>query len=70
MEHCKTCKWRDQDGFCQNGKLQESNGLAPQPDQMNALIYSYEESGKFWVGPEFGCVHHSHPAGFPFASKE
>ena len=38
MEHfCKTCKHRDEKGYCGNEKISD---------------------GGFWVGPEFGCVHH------------
>ena len=22
------------------------------------MVYSYDEGGDFWTGPEFGCVHH------------
>jgi len=54
--HCKDCKWRDEDGNCNNDKLHEDS-----PEYRSKandhLIYSYYEGGDFWVGPDFGCVH-------------
>lgn len=54
MEKCKTCKWRE-DGSCQHDKIREFDGTEELDDE---LIYAYDESGYFMVGPEFGCVHH------------
>lgn len=69
MERCKTCKhwdratvqsfpgWPDNGqnsgGYCRSDLMTEEGGYAP-----NALVYSYCEGGRFWTGPEFGCVNH------------
>lgn len=65
--NCKTCvHWvQNEDakhefadgGYCGHGKVGEDyySEEAYQPD---ALVYSYLEGGRFWTGPEFGCVHH------------
>jgi hypothetical protein len=62
MEHCKTCKnWKrfsteDEDGGeCKSEKLTEPAG---HDDETDMLVYSYDEGGVFWTGPDFGCVHH------------
>lgn len=56
MERCKSCKHRGDDGFCSNeDKIFERYAGYVGED---CLIYSYSEGGGFWVGPEFGCVHH------------
>lgn len=56
MNHCETCRWRDDKGFCRNEKLTEDEGQNGDWKD-DALIYSYSEGGGFWVGPRFGCVH-------------
>ena len=72
MNHCKTCKhWEGvspnsymghtkgylSGGFCANeDKLVE--GYPDEECPQDALIYTYQESGSFWTGPNFGCVHH------------
>ncbi len=59
--HCKTCKYwlvkeRFSGGHCGNGdKIAEDDG---QDYLSDMLIYEYSEGGRFWTGPEFGCVHH------------
>ena len=58
MERCKTCKFRDETGHCKNEKLAEDWGQAGEEKQ-DMLLYDYNESGGFWVGPEFGCIHHA-----------
>lgn len=50
-------------GICQSLKLAEASDEERQPDM---LVYTYDEGGKFWTGPEFGCVHHQ-PKGEPDA---
>ena len=58
MEHfCKTCKHRDEKGYCGNEKISEDYGQSNK-DKTDMLIYDYSEGGGFWVGQEFGCVHH------------
>jgi hypothetical protein len=58
---CKECKFRAKEGLCTNGKIME--GYEPMDEEplreedSDALIYSYEEGGRFWVGPDFGCIH-------------
>jgi hypothetical protein len=46
-------------GFCENDeRLHEADYRRPKYGS-DHLVYSYYESGSFWTGPEFGCVHHS-----------
>lgn len=40
-------------GYCDSNKIVENYELY-EPD---SLVYSYQEGGNFWTGPEFGCVH-------------
>jgi hypothetical protein len=62
MNRCETCAWWKGDLYkdgreCTNTKIREDRyGDSYDPD---ALVYSYYESGSFWTGPQFGCVHHS-----------
>jgi len=65
---CKTCKHWNADNknnseyrgvgvrVCECGKITEPMNL--NGSALDAMIYSYDESGWFWTGPEFGCVHH------------
>ena len=56
---CKDCRWRNADGNCiNNDKLHEDDDIS-RPDRHDHLVYCYYESGGFWVGPDFGCVHWS-----------
>lgn len=71
MNHCKTCqfwvkcraprpgelnvRWQI-GGTCTKDKLTEEYGDESYVE--DALVYSYQEDGHFWTGPEFGCVHH------------
>ena len=58
MSYCETCKYRNEDGWCEHPKLrQERYGNLEMED--DELVYSYCEEGWFWVGPKFGCVHHT-----------
>ena len=60
MGTCKSCKLRDsKSGYCQSDKLAEANCQNADTDKSDMLIYSYTESGGFWVGENFGCVHHT-----------
>lgn len=58
MGLCKTCQYRNSDGYCTSEKLSEDYS---QSDDKRAdmLIYDYSEGGGFWVGERFGCIHHS-----------
>lgn len=58
MSYCETCKYRNEDGWCEHPKLREERygDLETEDDE---LVYSYYEGGWFWVGPKFGCVHHT-----------
>jgi hypothetical protein len=57
MNTCDTCKFRTDDGHCTSEKVQEDWGQSA-AERVDSLVYSYNESGRFWVGPKFGCVHH------------
>jgi hypothetical protein len=70
MSDCKTCKhWtpysakypdrahredKQAGGICGNDKLTENYGH----HGADMLVYSYNEGGEFWTGPDFSCVHH------------
>ena len=61
MKRCKTCKYRDEEGVCTSVKITELytwDSSVTDEQKKDMLIYSYEEGGYFWVGEEFGCVHH------------
>lgn len=60
MKKCETCKFRNNKGRCTNEKLNEDLGQSAE-ERIDMLIYDYNELGGFWVGPQFGCVHHSGP---------
>jgi hypothetical protein len=54
---CGLCKWRGNDGYCKNtDKIDEDYGQGVGDDD-DRLIYDYAESGGFYVGVNFGCVH-------------
>ncbi len=64
MKTCKTCKWRQEKPpthVCTSPKIGERGQFhnADPEDMQDVLIYSYDEGGFFWVGPDFGCVHHT-----------
>jgi len=86
VNRCKTCKhwdrsppWltdrstggcypgREVGGFCRSPHIYEGECDAFQPD---ALVYSYNEGGAFWTGPEFGCVHHRDGHSIEFANED
>lgn len=59
---CGACKHRDNQGCCDVEKIRNPDAWAAWPNDDNpetkdALIYEYSEGGRFWVGPNFGCVH-------------
>lgn len=58
MSTCKTCKHRDGDGYCDSTKFVENIGIRDD-EKSDMLIYEYIENGRFWVGENFGCVHHA-----------
>ena len=39
-------------GICTSKKFGEDYDYA-----LDMLVYSYDEGGRFWTGPKFGCVH-------------
>ena len=53
--YCKDCLQRDNNGYCDSKKIRE--GPRCKEDEEDELIYSYSESGSFWVGEKFGCIH-------------
>jgi len=55
---CMSCKHRDTNGYCRNEKLAEERGQSDK-EKDDMLIYDYNESGGFWVGEQFGCIHHT-----------
>jgi hypothetical protein len=57
MNLCKDCKHRNKDGYCWNEGLQQGTYFMDSPAAHDLLIYTYDEGGGFWVGPDFGCVH-------------
>jgi hypothetical protein len=56
MNFCKTCKSRSLSGYCINHKISEDIGQEYTEDM---LVYEFYENGSFWVGENFGCVHHT-----------
>lgn len=72
MNTCKTCKWHQNGqtkynradlsngGWCECPKLYEADcAPAGEPEfGRDHLRYVYNESGGFWTGDDFGCVHH------------
>ena len=40
-------------GVCRCPKLTENYEIY----EDDSLVYSYDEGGWFWVGPNFGCIH-------------
>lgn len=56
---CGTCLYRDKTGHCQNEKLSEEDLGQTETEKVDMLIYDYNESGGFWVGERFGCIHHT-----------
>jgi hypothetical protein len=61
MNYCITCIYRNEEGFCNNEKLKEGYDTFDYiGDKDDSLIYQYYEGGGgFWVGPNFGCIHHA-----------
>jgi len=61
MKKCKTCSFHDDEGKCTNSeKIHERDFHHPAQEIDDHFIYSYGESGYFWTGDEFGCVHWTH----------
>ena len=58
MKTCKTCKYREENGYCQSDKIVEAHWEHTDAEKRDMLIYSYDEGGGFWVGEDFGCIHH------------
>jgi len=56
---CKHCRWRDADGYCTNDDKLHEKDYRERTDERDHLVYCYWESGGFWVGPDYGCVHWS-----------
>jgi len=57
MKKCGECLYRDTFGYCQSQKIREDWGFSLQ-EKDDMLVYDYTESGAFWVGVNFGCIHH------------
>jgi len=57
--YCKDCKFRDKFGNCTNDEKLHENDYRKQTEEQKSdnLIYCYFESGGFWVGEYFGCIH-------------
>ena len=47
-------------GYCECPKFYEDtfSPAGEEPYMPDHLVYSYNESGSFWTGSNFGCVHH------------
>jgi len=59
VNYCKTCVYRDDGGYCVNQFLCEQPTYLCMPKEPHStLIYTYNEDGEFYVGDNFGCVHH------------
>lgn len=58
MNTCKTCEHRNASGNCECEKLAEDYGFSEE-EKKDMLVYSYTEGGGFWVGDNFGCIHHT-----------
>ncbi len=72
MNTCKTCKWHQNGdpkfggrpdlsngGWCECPKLYEA-GVPPDGEAefcKDHFRYVYNETGGFWTGDDFGCVH-------------
>jgi hypothetical protein len=69
MKTCKTCKhWNDtsysrpeyDQKECTNEEfLHEWGGPTTKEIANQSLVYSYNEGGGFYTGPNFGCIHHT-----------
>lgn len=57
MERCQTCRFRHANGYCTSPKITEDCGHSEE-ESRDMLLHTYHEGGYFWVGPDFGCVHH------------
>jgi len=55
--HCRDCAWRDSAGECINNDKIHEDDFEARSETSDHLIYSYDESGGFWVGQNFGCIH-------------
>ena len=54
---CKDCKWRNDTEECTNDEKIHEDDYRRLVDKDDHFIYSYNEDGHFWVGPDFGCIH-------------
>jgi hypothetical protein len=56
---CRDCKYRDDKNRCFNEHFQQGNEYQWDINTFAkaALIFEYDESGHFYVGDEFGCIH-------------
>jgi hypothetical protein len=60
MNFCETCEYRNAEGICGSNKIMEDLAANYEAiESQDMMIYPYQEGGKFWVGPKFGCVHHA-----------
>jgi hypothetical protein len=54
---CKTCKFINEEGECISGKMSDDVNWFDEKGK-DMVLYSYREGGSFFVGEDFGCVHH------------
>ena len=71
---CKTCKFfkvethTSSSGYtshrikCSSEKFSDDYNQ-PKEESKDMLLYSYQENGKFYPGPDFGCIHHTEKEG-------
>lgn len=60
MNTCKTCKFRQKHYgcfICSCDKISEDYSQSDSKSK-DMLIHSYNEGGSFFVGEDFGCIHH------------
>jgi hypothetical protein len=56
---CSSCKWRINNNCSNAEKIKEKEFLLTQNEEnIDKLIYSFDDGGSFQVGPNFGCIHH------------
>ena len=61
LKTCSSCKWYEhgvKDEFhCTNEFIHEDY-YGEHNGHQACLVYPYNEGGRFYPGPNFGCVHH------------
>lgn len=55
---CRDCKYRDDQKRCFNEHFRQGEEKRDIDTFCKAaLVFEYDESGHFYVGDEFGCIH-------------